>query len=205
MGESVPFGSYWYLVLLIALVVARGMDFLSTWIATPTLALEGNPLAKRLGWKGGLLLNAVLVFVLPLWPVPTMVVTTASVLVAARNFQSAWLMRSMGEEPYRQWFISRIRGARFRLYLFCLLGNTALTASVGVALVLFSPLDTLLPLSIGMGIITYSLAVAAYSGLATWRIRASLRQKDRLHTALPNRREPAAVLLPEPATRPAEE
>jgi hypothetical protein len=205
MRESVPFGSYWYLVLLIALVVARGMDFLSTWIATPTLALEGNPLAKRLGWKGGMLLNAVLVFVLPLWPVPTIVVTTASLLVAARNFQSAWLMRSMGEEPYRQWYVSRIRGARFRLYLFCLLGNTVLTASVGVALVLFSPLDTLLPVSIGMGIITYSLAVAFYSGLATWRIRASLRQKDRLHTALPNRREPAPVLLPDPATRPVED
>jgi hypothetical protein len=199
MRESVPFGSYWYLVLLIALVISRGMDFLSTWIATPTLALEGNPLARRLGWKGGLAVNAVLVFVLPLWPVPTLVVTTASLLVAARNFQSAWLMRSMGEEPYRQWYMARLRGARFRLYLFCLLANTLLTASVGAALVWFNPLNTILPQSIGMGIITYSIAVAFYSGLAAWRLRQNLRQKDRLHTALPNRRESAPVLLPDPA------
>ena len=32
---------------------ARGMDFLSTWVATPNLVLEGNPIAKKLGWKMG--------------------------------------------------------------------------------------------------------------------------------------------------------
>ena len=33
-----------------AMVFARGMDFLSTWLVTPTLALEANPLMRRMRW-----------------------------------------------------------------------------------------------------------------------------------------------------------
>ena len=68
MDDTVPFASRDYCLLLLLLVFARGMDFLSTWIATPNLVLEGNPLAKKLGWQWGLLLNVVLVGVLALWP-----------------------------------------------------------------------------------------------------------------------------------------
>ncbi len=60
MEDFIPFGSAAYFVLLGILVFARGMDFLSTWIATPNLVLEANPIAKRLGWKLGLLVNSIL-------------------------------------------------------------------------------------------------------------------------------------------------
>ena len=46
MDDPVSFGSRGYLLMLGLLVFGRGMDFLSTWIATPNLALEGNPIAK---------------------------------------------------------------------------------------------------------------------------------------------------------------
>ena len=36
--------------LIAALFVARGLDFLSTWIVTPTLKLEANPLMRRVRW-----------------------------------------------------------------------------------------------------------------------------------------------------------
>jgi hypothetical protein len=57
MDSFVPFGSFEYFMFLALLGFGRGMDFLSTWIATPNLVLEGNPLAKKLGWRGGLWLN----------------------------------------------------------------------------------------------------------------------------------------------------
>ena len=41
MEDPVPFGSRAYLVMLVLLVFSRGMDFLSTWVATPNLVLEG--------------------------------------------------------------------------------------------------------------------------------------------------------------------
>ncbi|MGD0743595.1 MAG: hypothetical protein ABSA45_00420 [Verrucomicrobiota bacterium] len=174
------FGSHGYCLMLALLVFSRGMDFLSTWIATPNLALEGNPLAKKLGWKWGLLLNTVMVAVLALWPLSAIVVATASVLVAARNFQSAWLMHSLGEDAYREWHVQRVRETRVALYLFCLAGNTLLTAGVGAALIYFSRMR-LVPFAIGMGMIAYAIAVAFYTLLAVWRIhRAAKREARRL-------------------------
>jgi len=183
MDDPVQFGRRWYLVMFALLVFARGMDFLSTWIATPNLVLEGNPFAKKLGWKWGLLLNVALVGVLSLWPLSAIVVATASVLVAARNFQSAWLMRSLGEEIYRTWHVERIRETRVTLYLSCLAGNTLLTAAVGAALMYFSGLR-LVPFAIGMGVVAYAVAVAFYSLLAIWRLHRAAKRDARLLEAM---------------------
>jgi len=189
--------------MLALLVFARGMDFLSTWIATPNLVLEGNPIAKKLGWKWGLLLNVVLVFTLSLWPLSAMVVATASVLVAARNFQSAWLMRSLGETAYRVWYVERIRGTRLPLFLFCLAGNTLLTAGVGAALIYFSGL-WLVPLAIGMGIVTYALAVLVYSLLAIFRIHRALKREARELAAFQSQFVDGGTLLEATGQRPSD-
>ena len=175
MDDALPFLSRGYLALFALLVFARAMDFLSTWIATPNLVLEGNPLAKKMGWKWGLLLNAVIVIFLAQWALSAIVVATASVLVAARNFQSAWLMRSLGEELYRSWHVERILETPLALYLFCLAGNTLLTAGVGGALMYFAGMH-LVPLAIGMGVVSYAVAVAFYTLLSVWRLRRASRK-----------------------------
>jgi hypothetical protein len=178
MDDTVSFASRDYCLMLLLLVFARGMDFLSTWIATPNLVLEGNPLAKKLGWKWGLALNVVLCVALAAWPLSAIVVATASVLVAARNFQSAWLMHSLGEEIYRQWHVERVRETRITLYLLCLAGNTLLTAGVGAALIYSSKLRLLIPFAIGMGMVAYAIAVAFYTLLAIWRIRRAAKKLE---------------------------
>jgi hypothetical protein len=177
MDDTLTFASRDYCLMLLLLVFARGMDFLSTWIATPNLVLEGNPLAKKLGWKWGLALNVVLCVALAAWPLSAIVVATASVLVAARNFQSAWLMHSLGEEIYRQWHVERVQETRVTLYLFCLAGNTLLTAGIGAALIYFSNLR-LVPFAIGMGMVAYAIAVAFYTLLAIWRIRRAAKKVE---------------------------
>jgi len=178
MDDTIPFASRGYFLMLALLVFSRGMDFLSTWIATPNLVLEGNPLAKKLGWKWGVPLNAAICLALPLWPLSAIVVATASVLVAARNFQSAWLMRSLGEEIYRRWHVERVRETPVTLYLFCLAGNTLLTAAVGAALI-WSSDWRLVPFAIGMGTIAYAIAVAFYTLLAIWRIHRAAKREAR--------------------------
>jgi hypothetical protein len=177
MDDTLTFASRDYCLMLLLLVFARGMDFLSTWIATPNLVLEGNPLAKKLGWKWGLALNVVLCVALAAWPLSAIVVATASVLVAARNFQSAWLMHSLGEEIYRRWHVERVQETRVTLYLFCLAGNTLLTAGVGAVLIYFSSLR-LVPFAIGMGMVAYAIAVAFYTLLAIWRIRRAAKKVE---------------------------
>lgn len=176
MDEVLQFGSRDYFLSLIILLTGRAMDMISTRVATPHLVLEGNPIARKLGWFGGILVNLLicpfLAFLLPV----SIGVSTMSVLVAARNFQSAWLMRSMGEEHYRDWRIQRMEETPITLYIFCLAGNTLLTASVGIALFLFSD-RYLVPTSIGMGIIAYAVAVALFTLLALWRSRRPARRR----------------------------
>ena len=170
MEDFVPWGSAEYVALLGLLLGARGADFLSTWVATPRLVLEGNPLAKKLGWRWGALLNLAVCLFAAAWPLSALVIATSSVLVAARNFQSAWLMRILGEEQYRDWYVQRLRETPLPLYLFCLAGQTLLIAAVGAALMLFGNFR-LVPFAVGLGIVAYALAVALYTSLALWRIR----------------------------------
>lgn len=177
--EFFPFGSRAYLVLLALLVFARGMDVLSTWVATPHLVLEGNPIAKKLGWRWGLPINAGFCLLLAFWPMPAIVISTTSILVAARNFQLGWLMRTMGEGAYRDWHIQRLQETRITLFLLCLAGNTLLTATVGIGLMLFST-NSLIPFSIGIGILGYGAAVAFYTLLGVWKLRRASLRKQRL-------------------------
>ncbi len=198
IDEFLPFLSRYYLLTLALLVVSRGMDMLSTWVATPNLVLEGNPIAKKLGWGWGLPVNLAVCLTLAFWPLPAIVISTTSVLVAARNFQSAWLMRSLGEQAYRDWHVERIKETRITLFLFCLAGNTLLTAGVGAAVIYFSNM-LLVPFAIGVGIMAYSGAVAFYTVLAIVRMRrAFLREQRR------NERVSAADFSPEVAVRNSE-
>ena len=176
MDDTVPFGSRTYLLMLVLLVFARGMDFLSTWVATPTLLLEANPLAKRLGWKWGSVVNIALCLGFAFFALPAIIITTCSVLVAAHNFQRAWLMRTMGETNYRDWYVERVSETRPTLYLFCLFGETVLTAALGGLLLYFSEL-AVIPLGIGMGILAYAGAITFYTLLALWRRRRAERWK----------------------------
>ena len=77
MTEFVPFGGNDYWILLGSLLFARGADFLSTWIATPNLVMEANPIARWLGWKWGVLVNLALCGGLAAWPMAAIVLVTA--------------------------------------------------------------------------------------------------------------------------------
>jgi len=169
MEHFLPFGSREYFVLLTILLFSRGMDVLSTWIATPSLLLEGNPVMRKLGWRTGIAVNLAFSVAVAMWPLPCIILTTVGLLVAARNFQSAWLMRSMGEVNYLTWIRARVSAAP-RVYTFCIFGQSILTAMVGSALMIFSPV-TSIAFAIGAGICGFALANVVYSLLSMWRIR----------------------------------
>ncbi len=173
MEDWIPFFSSDYWWLFAALVFSRGMDLLSTYIATPNLALEGNPIAKRLGWKWGGLMNATVSVVFAAWPMVAIILVTTSLLVASKNFSVAWNMRSMGEASYQHWYSEQMMQTSIGLYLFCLGGQTVLVCLVGAALVMFS--SELIPVGIGFGIMAYSAAVAFFTLLGVWRRRLAMR------------------------------
>ncbi len=116
------------------------------------------------------MINALLSAGLALWPLPAIAVATTSLLVASRNFQSAWVMRSLGEFEYRAW----LRGAFARgpagLYWICLVAQVLLIAAVGGGLLAFSELR-LVPFAIGTGILTFAVVILIFNALAARRLR----------------------------------
>lgn len=174
MDELVPFGSGAWLLGVALLGFGRAADLLTTWLATPDLAMEGNPLVKKLGWKRSILLNVVLCVLIPLYPLGVVVGCTTSLLVAARNCQTAWAIRSAGEHTYAQSREDRLSAASSGVFLACVFGEATLLALVGGALVWTAgPADV--PLGIGLGILGYAGAVAFFLTLSLWRNRHAAR------------------------------
>lgn len=172
MDRFVEFGSDSYLVMTLILVLGRGSDLFSTWLATPNLALEANPIAKGLGWRWGIPLNLVLCLGFGCWPLPAIILTTTSLLIASRNFQLAWLMRSMGESRYRAWMVQRMSETSPALFVGCLLAQTLIYGIVGAPLVWSGyRFQMLIPFAIGVGIVTFAIVVSFFTLLAMIRMR----------------------------------
>ena len=170
LDDFIPFGSRLWWLFASLILVARACDLGSTWIATPNLVLEGNPIARRLGWKFGVPLNLALALGFGCWPMLAISLTTTSLLVAARNLQSAWLMRTLGETDYRCWMADRVAESPRGLAWACFLGEAALFATVGGALMGFARWQ-LVPFSIGLGLAAYAFAVALFTTISVWRLR----------------------------------
>lgn len=196
MEDFVPFGGRTYALMFLLMLFSRGMDFLSTWVATPHMVLEGNPIAKKLGWKWGIAVNLALCFLFGFWPLPAMVISTTSLLVAARNFQSAWMMRTLGEQAYRDWYVARIQETRITLYLFCLAGNTLLTAAVGAGIIFFGR-TSLVVVAIGLGVVAYAGTVGFYTLLALWRMRRAALREERLRARNAARPDFVKLVVPQ--------
>jgi hypothetical protein len=108
------------------------------------------------------------------FPLPAIIIATTSILVAARNFQGAWLMRTAGEFGYRAWMVERMEETPIGLFLGCLFAQTLLVGAVGGALIIFSA-NYLVPVGIGLGLVGYAIAVVLFTLLALWRSRRAVR------------------------------
>jgi hypothetical protein len=125
-----------------------------------------------------------------------MVISTTSLLVAARNFQSAWLMRTLGEQAYRDWYVAKVQETRITLYLLCLAGNTLLTAAVGAGVIYFGR-NSLVVVAIGLGVVAYAGTVAFYTLLAVWRMRRATLREERLRARNGTRPDLVKLVLPD--------
>lgn len=170
VDEWVRPGTGWWWCGVVAALVARGADMLSTWIATPRLELEGNPVARWMGWRRGVWLNLLVVPCVACWPMLAVSLATTSAMVAARNLQMAWLMRTMGEGLYQIWFSDRVHEASRGLVLGCHLGEAFLAGGVGVLLVTLGP-SQVVSFGVGVGLCAYGFAIAAFTGWSLLRPR----------------------------------
>jgi hypothetical protein len=86
-------------VVAFATLISRLGDIGTTYLVSPTLRVEANPIARRLGWKYAF--ATALIALIPYRSIHGgVIVLTASFLIAASNASEAMLARFMGEENY---------------------------------------------------------------------------------------------------------
>ena len=159
------------LTLAALILISRLADIGSTYLVSPKLELESNPIVRYLKWPYAFL--TLLVFVLPYWSVGAgIVVMVASLLVAASNSSKIWLARALGESEYRALIVATAARANPMPSLIFALLPALFMAILGAAVMYFYPNpDTDLGYYVGLGILGYAMVVAIYAPLTFLRNR----------------------------------
>jgi hypothetical protein len=157
------------------LLLSRLTDIGSTWVATPHLKLEANPLTRRFRWPFALLTLGVAV--IPYWSIAAgIVLLVASFLVSAGNFGRAWVMRTIGEDEYQAFMTRLAARANPLLALSCIAASALCMAAVGGVLLLFYPdPQEDWGFYFAFGFFGYALAIALWGSVAFLRMRKAGR------------------------------
>ncbi len=156
--------------LIAAMAFARGLDFLSTWIVTPRLALEANPLMRRLRWGRMALVNVPLL-ALPLFHhglAITLVVT--SLLVAGTNLSGGALARGMGERRQLESQLAALRRIGLPGALMMNSAGSLVVCLGGAFMVALVPVAESPPWWAAMGVVLFGVAEFVHLNVAIVRL-----------------------------------
>jgi hypothetical protein len=157
-------------VLCGVLLVSRVGDVATTYLITPTLELEANPIVRKLGWR-----FALLTLLLCLVPYFSMEIAAAMtmpfLLVSASNASKVWLTRVMGEKAQMEMLVSLARRSK-RSH--ALLGVGASCGFIflagGVVLLFYPEPEAGMAFWLALGIVTYGLAIWIWGSLFAIRL-----------------------------------
>lgn len=149
-------------------ILARAADILSTRLVSPTLALEGNALVRRLGWRGAWATLAV--GLIGYWSVELgVMLITASLFVAGSNLGRGWFSRFLGEHETEQLMIAAVRRGTLKIAVLFVWAAAACIAAPAVLLMWLSG-PTQWGFYFGAGVITYALAIAIHGSSSLRRL-----------------------------------
>lgn len=86
-----------YLIRLSVLIMARVLDLFLTWLVTPDLSRERNPIVRWLDWPGNLMVNPPACALAAVWPLSTWFLVGASLWASAVNFRNWFLLHKRGK------------------------------------------------------------------------------------------------------------
>lgn len=155
--------------LAVLILIARLGDIGSTYLATPTLAMEANPLMRFGGWRLAAL--TVLACLIPYCSAPLgLTMLVLSLLVTGSNLSKGWLMRSLGEEGYQSMLRSAVTRSSLPVALAFVFGSAASIGLAGLIMMFVSGGADTWGYWAATGVTVYALAVAIYGSLAAFRL-----------------------------------
>ncbi len=157
-------------IVAMLLLLARLGDVGSTYLATPKLKLEANPVVRRFKWPFAWL--TLLTALLPYYSLGLGIVfLVTSLLVCASNFSKLWLMRAMGEEAYHELVISFAAKAHVPPTIVFILMPAVCVATIGLLLLYFYPAPNAWGYYFAYGLLGYALVIGVWGPRAFLRFR----------------------------------
>ena len=159
--------------LVVLIFFARLGDIGSTYLATPNLKMEANPLMRLGGWR--LALVTVLACLIPFYDVGLgMTMLVLSLMVTGSNLSKGWMMRTLGEAEYQDVMRSAARRSSLPVALGFILGSAAFVGLAGVVLMAVSGGSAMLAYWAASGVALYALAMGVYGTISAVRLFRSV-------------------------------
>lgn len=89
-----------YLINFFIVFAGRALDMISTYYVTAKLKLETNKLARKIGWKGMLIMQTPILILGSLDLYLALFIFLWSLFLTSNNIESSWYVRDRGEDRY---------------------------------------------------------------------------------------------------------
>ena len=167
-------------VLCVLLLIARIGDVATTYLVTPNLVLEANPVVRKFGWPFALL--TVGVAALPYLNTALAVVALmTSLLVSASNARGIWMARALGENEYMALLMKAAGKSKLSYALLGTAASSFFVALAGAVVLLFYPSpDEDWGFWLGVGIVLFAAAFWLHQKL--FMVRLFRRRAVEAHT-----------------------
>ncbi len=132
-------GVHWYQFLINALltIIGRSLDVLSTRYVTRELRLETNRIARKVGWRGMILLQIPIIILGSLDFYFSFFILWWSFFLFANNIEGSWYVREVGEVEYQKEIKSRLETSKIWKIVFGELSSFLKFTMAGIFVIIF--------------------------------------------------------------------
>lgn len=164
-------------ILAVLILIARAGDIGTTFLATPKMTLEANPLMRRFRWPFALL--TLLLFLSPYWSIEAgIVILIVSLLVSTTNSVRLWFVRAIGESEYQQLLVKVSHRANFTNSIMLTLLPGFFMSLLGGTLMVFYPDENAgMAFYFALGIVSYGFTLLVNVPSNFLRLRKLPEQK----------------------------
>jgi len=128
---------YQYLINILITVIGRLLDLLSTRYVSRELKLETNRLAKRIGWKGMILMQIPVVILGALDFYFSFFILWWSIFLFANNIEGSWYIKEAGEAKYHNELESRVKKSTIWKIIFSEISYIIKFSLAGIFIIIF--------------------------------------------------------------------
>lgn len=172
--NSLPAHDYQHL-LAILILVARIGDIGTTYILTPNLKLEANPMMRKWRWPFAML-SLSLCLVPYVSQAAAVMLLVTSLMLSMSNSLRIWLVRAVGEEEYHRFAVAAAGKANFRETLFLVFLPGAFMLLLTISMFLFYPDESQWGYWIAGGFLAYAMILLIYMPAGFFRYRREALQ-----------------------------